>query len=221
MRGFSAGQQLSPSLSGRNWRFLSSHPISPSHRGHVLPKVLVRNWEASAQEAAGLAGAVALGCALPPGALTVPHLSLCREGAPAPPAATHGPETLVAHRAPRKKPGCLCCTGLGTALPAPVCSARPEMLQGLCSSSSGDALSWLFQPPCVLGPACGRLQLSFASSSLTAPICFCLGLFQVHLVDGSGSFWRVCTQPPHFQFISAPAPGHFCLFKRSWLLTRL
>lgn len=106
------------------------------------------------------------------------------------------------------------CAAQGWGQPClPVCSARPEMLQGLCSSSSGDALSWLFQPPCVLGPACGRLQLSFASSSLTAPICFCLGLFQVQLVDGSGSFWRVCTQPPHFQFISAPAPGHFCLFK--------
>lgn len=90
VRGFSAGEQLSPSLSGRNWRFLSSHPISPSHRGHVLPKVLVRNWEACAQEAAGLAGAVALGCALPPGALTVPRLSLCRDGQRSPsPTSSH------------------------------------------------------------------------------------------------------------------------------------
>ena len=192
--------------------------------GEPLPKAPGR--AARAREAAGFAGAAAAR-GLCGHSLTVPRLSLCRDGR------TEEPSHAGSCGAPRKKPGCLrpgrrCRlprSWLGTALPRP----------------AGDAAApaQLFGPPFVLGPvpiagAVGlvvRAPVCCCSSSWTAPVPFAGPAqlwFLFQLVDGSGSFPCPLADGSSSSLAAAPAPRHFqlvcgsssCLLKRSWLLAR-
>ena len=228
---------LSRGERGRCWGPVPVSPCSPlpsrvHGTGEPLPKAPGR--AARAREAAGFAGAAAAR-GLCGRSLTVPRLSLCRDGrtdgrrSPATPGAAEPPGRS---RAACAEADAAACPARG---PAPgwgqPCLARPVPPR-LQLSCLGPRLFWVpFQLPVpsvwlcgllsVAGPACGRLQFSL-QAQLSSGSCSRVsalvsgparGRLQFISMPACGWFQLGCGSgsaaapaPRRFQFLSAPAP---------------